>query len=103
MGETLAQRLAKSAGSGDRMSNYDGKIITVIAIETEPSAFQKGTLAVKVIGTDEDGDQVSFYATPTAGRQLQEIEDLLPTDLRVTSFAGQFGKTGYKFSDPNEG
>jgi hypothetical protein len=100
--ETLEERLAKAAGGGDKLSNYDGQVVTVAAITKEPSSFKKGETAVKATLITEDGNESELYVTPTAARQLLEIEEDLPLDLRVQSFPGQFGKTGYKFIAPNE-
>ena len=69
-------------------------------MRTEPSPFRKGGTSVRAIVLDADGNEVSFYATPTAARQLLAIQDDLPTELRVVSFPGQFGKPGYRFEEP---
>jgi len=101
MAEDLNERLAKAAGSGARMSDYVDQVVTVLSIEKEPSPFTKGETSVKATVLAGD-DEVTFYTTPTATRQLLEIEDEIPCDLRIESFPGQFGKTGYKFIAPND-
>lgn len=98
----LADKLARAAGGGPRMSDFDGQVVQVLGIETEASPFQKGEQSVKAtILHPETGEEVWFYTTPTAGRQLQAIEEDLPAELKVVSFPGQFGKTGYKFEEPD--
>jgi hypothetical protein len=98
--ESLADRLAKAAGGGQKMSSFEGEVLTVVSIEKEPSQFEKGGTAVKATVVTSEGDEVQFYTTPTGARQLIEIEEDLPQELLVVSFLGQFGKTGYKFDTP---
>ncbi len=92
----LAGRLNKAAGGGDRLSSYDGQHITVVSIKKSPSSFQEGGTSVKATILDQNQTEVELYVTPTAARQLIEIEPDLPLDVKVVSFPGQFGKTGYK-------
>lgn len=96
----LAQRLAEAAGGGARIKDFDGQVINVLSIETGPSPFEKGGTQVKVTALDPEGNEVAFFATPTAGRQLIALEEDLPLELQVESFPGQFGKTGFKFVEP---
>jgi hypothetical protein len=98
--KTLADKLNEAAGGGRSMSSFDGEVITVVGIEVAASQFDKNGKQVTVSAVTSDGDEVTFYATPTGGRQLIAIEEDLPQDLLVESFPGQFGKTGYKFVTP---
>jgi len=95
--DSLSERLKKAAGGGARMSDYDGRVITVVSIEVGPSQFEKGGKQVTVTAIDDEANEVTFYATPTGGRQLIAVEEELPLELTVVSFPGQFGKTGYRF------
>ena len=94
---SLAERLKDAAGGGARMSNFDGQVLNVLSIEKEPSKFQKGATAVQATVLTPEGEEVTFYVTPTAANQLIEVEADLPLELRVESFPGQFGNTGYLF------
>lgn len=95
----IAEELNKAAGGGARLSDFDGQTITVVSIVKEASPFEKGGTSVKATALTSEGEEVVFYTTPTAGRQLIKAEELeiLPLELKVVSFPGQFGKTGYKF------
>jgi hypothetical protein len=95
----LAERLAKATGGkgGGGLSVYEGQTLTVASIEAVASQYQKGTNVARVAALTEAGEEVSFIATPTASRQLFEIEDTLPQELKVVSFSGQGGNKGYKF------
>lgn len=95
----LAKKLSEAAGGGLRMSDFDGQTLEVLSIEKSPSPFEKGAISVTVTALTSEGEEVSFYATPTSGNQLIAIEEDLPASLRVVSFPGQFGKTGYLFEE----
>lgn len=99
----LSKKLADAAGAAARIGDFDGQTINVLSIEANDSPFPdakaKGQMQVVVTALDGDGNEVTFFATPTAGRQLIAIEEDLPVELRVVSFPGQFGKTGYKFEE----
>lgn len=92
----LAARLNKAAGGGARLSAYDGQHITVVSITKSPSTFQEGATSVKATILDQNQTEVELYVTPTAARQLIEIESDLPLDVKVVSFPGRMGKTGYR-------
>ncbi len=96
---SLSERLKSAAGGGLRMADFDGQTVTVVSIEKEPSPFDKTKTSVRATIIDAEGNEVSFYVTPTSASQLIEVEDELPLELRVVSFPGQFGKTGYLFEE----
>ena len=93
----VAARLDKAAGGGGGISSFDGQTVNVVSIEKTPSTFKPGETAVKATILDANGNEAQVYVTPTGARQLLEVEDVLPLELKVVSFPGQFGKTGYKF------
>lgn len=99
----LAKKLSEAAGSAARIGDFDGQVLNVLSIDANDSPFPdakaKGQKQVVVTALDADGNEVTFFATPTAGRQLIAIEDDLPQELLIVSFPGQFGKTGYKFEE----
>lgn len=95
----LAQKLSEAAGGGARMSDFDGQTLQVLSIEVAQSPFDKDGKQVTVSALTAEGEEVSFYATPTSSRQLIAIEEDLPASLTVVSFPGQFNKTGYLFEE----
>lgn len=96
---SLADKLKDAAGGGARMSDFDGQTLQVLSIAVAQSQFDKDGKQVTVTALTAEGDEVTFYATPTSGRQLIAIEEDLPQELRVVSFPGQFNKTGYLFEE----
>jgi hypothetical protein len=97
----LAERLNKAAGGGDaqegeedrRIAEFTGQTVTVVSFEEKPTKF-----GPKVIATilDAEGNEVVILTTPTSGRQVKEVADQLPLELKVVSFDSNFGP-GYKF------
>ena len=97
MAESLEDRLNKAAGGGAGLSAFDGQTVTVTKIVKEKSRYPEQEFFVKATIVDSELNETVIAVTPTAGRQLVEIEDVLPVDLVVVSFPSSYGKTGYKF------
>lgn len=103
MSNELADRLNKSRSTGTNagFTRQDGKVILVKSIEKDVSPFDSNKTRVKATVVDSEGTESVEFVTPTQASRLLEIEDLLPAELKVRAFPGQFNKTGYSFEAPN--
>lgn len=96
MTEDLAARLNKAAGSGASITGYEGQVVTFASITKTAGKFPGQDVSVKATILDAEGNEEVVYVTPTIGRQLIEVEDVLPIDAKVVSYPSNFGKPGYK-------
>ena len=99
MTDDVAARLAKPTNAG--ATRKDGAVITVVSIVKDVSPFDSTKTRVKATVVDAEGNESVEYVTPNQATALLQVEDLLPVELKVTTFPGQFNKTGYGFAAPN--
>jgi hypothetical protein len=104
MSDDFAARLARAGGSGTakkdlppakRIREFDGQVVTVASVKT----VSGGKFGDSVIATyiDDEGNETDVWQTGNSGKQLKEIADFLPRELKVESFDTDFGNRGYKY------
>lgn len=81
----------------DKVTRTDGALVTITSIEKGQGQWGP---TVKATGVDANGDEFSEYVTPTQGKNLVTIEDILPQKLRVAAFKAKLGP-GFRFEAPN--
>lgn len=101
MADDFAARLARAGGGGTRreakkIKEFDGQVVTVASIKTVDAGGKFGPSVIATYVTAE-GDEVDVWQTGNSGRQLTEIADFLPKELKVESFDTDFGNRGYKY------
>jgi hypothetical protein len=104
MSDDFAARLAAAGGGSGtkknlppagRIKEFVGQTVTVTGIkEVAGGKFGPSVLASYV---DAEGNEGEFWTTPNSGRQLKEVADYLPQDLKVETFESEKGNNGYKF------
>jgi hypothetical protein len=100
----VAARLARAGRGGvkkdlppaKRIREFDGQTVTVFSVKTVSTGGKYGDsiIATYIL---EDGSEVDVWQTGNSGKQLKEVADLLPLELKVESFDTEFGNRGYKY------
>lgn len=98
MGKTLSEVLA-GGREGLKFSAFVDQILTFLEVETVEGK-QFGNYG-KITALTAEGDEVIITNGGVAYNQLLAIKenDLLPCELQVRAFPGQFGKTGYALDE----
>jgi hypothetical protein len=100
----VAARLAQASGGGvkkdfppaKKIREFDGQTVTVFSAKAvDGGKFGESVIATYIL---EDGSEVDVWQTGNSGRQLQEVKDLLPLELKVESFDTEFGNKGFKYT-----
>lgn len=98
MGKTLSEVLAEGR-EGLKFSAFVDQVLTFLEVEVKEGS-QFGNYGI-ITALTAGGDEVVITNGGVAFDQLLAIkaEDLLPCELQVRAFPGQFGKTGYALDE----
>jgi hypothetical protein len=103
--DDFAARLAAAGGGtgtkkdlppAGRIKEFVGQTVTVTGIKTVTGGKFGDSIIAQYV--DADGNEGEFWTTPNSGRQLKEVADFLPQDLKVETFESEKGNNGYKFT-----
>lgn len=99
MSDVAARLSAAVGGTGQRktakkIKDYEGQTLTFVSIKE----VQGGKFGASVIATvfEGDGTETEVWTTKVSGKQLQEVNDQLPLDLKVVGFDTPYGTRGIK-------
>ena len=104
MGKTLSEVLAEGR-EGLSFSQFVGQTLTFLDVEVLTGQFKNDDGTAKTYGRisalDADGEEVVIKNGGAAFHQLVSIKenDLLPCELIVRQFPGQFGKPGWALDE----
>lgn len=103
---SVADVIARSrptSGEYRKISEFVGKVLSFVSFTTSPSKFQEGDVQAVIEAVDmESGEEVKIRTgavSVIAVLQGLDAADMLPQELRVTTYKTNFPNDGYDLEE----